>query len=139
MDQILKSLWLKRVVWFFIVIGGLWYVMFRLPIVDYAPGPNGNTRFYSPNCAYYVLYRQSLWENFADHFVWSLATVSLYDKTGKLLYESKTSPGDKLMPIWMSGRQNSVLQGDTTKWWEADLPASPGDILHPENCLAQNK
>ncbi|MBB3211469.1 hypothetical protein FHW67_000717 [Herbaspirillum sp. Sphag1AN] len=138
MDQILKSPWFKRVVWFFIIVGNVWYIGFKLPLVDYAPGPNGNTRFYSPNCSYYVLYRQSLWENFSDRYVWSLATASLYDKTGKLLYESKTSIGDRLMPIWLTN-PNTVSQGDTTKWWRYRLPTTPGNFLYPESCLVQKK
>ena len=136
MDQILKSSRLKRVGLFCIVIVGLWYVGFWRPIVDHVPGPNGNTRYYSPNCAYYVIYRQSLWEKISAPFTWSLATAYLYDKNGKLLYESKTSPGDRLMPVWLP---NTVSQGDASKWWRYQLPTSPGDFLHPQNCLAQNK
>ena len=136
MDQILKSPRLKRVGLFCIVIVGLWYGVFRLSIFNCESGPDGNIPYYSPNCAYYVIYRQSLWEKISAPFTWSLATAYLYDKNGKLLYESKTSPGDRLMPVWLP---NTVSQGDASKWWRYQLPTSPGDFLHPQNCLAQNK
>ena len=139
MDQILKFPWVKYVGLFFIVTGSLWYVGFRIPIFNYEPGPDGYIPYYSPNCAYYVLYRQSLWEKIADPYPWGMSTAFLYEKTGKLLFSSKTSPGDNLMPIWISGPQNSALQGDARKWWEYHLPASPGDRWNPQNCLAQEK
>lgn len=136
MDQILKSLWLKRVVWFFIIVGNVWYIGFELPLVGNVPGPNRNMRYPSPNCAYYVIYRQSLWEKFKESFSWSLYTVYLYDKTGKLLHTSKTSLGNGLNPVWLP---NTVSQGDAENWWAYNLSTTPGNFLHPENCLAQTK
>ncbi|MBB3211472.1 hypothetical protein FHW67_000720 [Herbaspirillum sp. Sphag1AN] len=136
MGQILKSLWFKRVVWLFIIVANVWFMGFELPLVGHVPGPNSNMRYPSPNCAYYVIYRQSLWEKFKEPYSWSSYTVYLYDKAGKLLHKGKTSLGNGLNPRWLP---NTVSQGDAKNWWRYRLPTTPGNFLHPENCLAQEK
>ncbi|WP_221202696.1 hypothetical protein [Herbaspirillum sp. Sphag64] len=135
----MKSLWLKRLVWFFIIVSNVWYFGFKISIFNYEPGAEGYIPYYSPNCEYYVRYRQSLWEKMTDPYPWGVSTVYLYNQAGKLLHKSKTSTGNSFNPYWLSGRKNSVFQGDTENWWEYDLPTSPGDRWHPQNCHAQTK
>jgi len=120
MDQILKSPRLKRVGLFCIVIVGLWYGVFRLSIFNCESGPDGNIPYYSPNCAYYVIYRQSLWEKISAPFTWSLATAYLYDKNGKLLYESKLL---QEVPLYRFGYQILFCKA---------MRANGGNIVYPQ-------
>ena len=96
-------------------------------------------RFYSPNCRYYVIYRQSLWQKITDDWPYDDAFALLYDNDGHLLYKHITSFGNGFEPAWIG---HGVGQGGGDAGWNYTLPASGGDLADPNyrpiNCLAMN-
>ncbi|MDR2924535.1 MAG: hypothetical protein LBU76_01020 [Azoarcus sp.] len=113
---------------FFVAIVGAIYVCFFLDWVKYPSYSNTIEYCYSPNHEYYVLRWQSPWSATTDQ-LHVKGTAKLYDKTGKLLYSSKTDLSEEFGPIWgdySDGRSVVFYGGTEEPGWGYDLPSSPG-------------
>lgn len=116
-----------------LTIGCGWYLVCGRDSFDY---PSGKPwRCYSANHEYYITTRQTLWETIFRTYPYDYGTARLYDKTGKLLYQGKTTFGEGRGPRWFPNRV-SMGTSDGGKFWEAPLPVPPGGKRMTENCYA---
>ena len=115
-----------------VVIGGLWYSIFKWNSFDYLWF--GAARCYCETNFYYITRHKTLWEKISRTYPDDYGTARLFDATGKMLYEGKTLFGvDTTGPFWFKNRV-SMWEDNDGKVWTAPLKFAPGDERMLREC-----
>lgn len=123
----------------FALVVGLGHATFGWAWLDYPSYSAG--RCYSPNGAFYITGRQTLWEHLTTKYPGIKGTVRLFDKSGTLLYEDDTILDADKGPHWSAGIPGDphyppkvFFMDHREPGWTFTLPSSPGHPLNNAVC-----